>query len=195
MRVAVAEVEEDIHGHHQGIEGVEEDHEVVMEYQLMEYAGRIADEDHEKEGQALAGDLARLPGLIDGERPGRPETYQHDYLEDAHDILFPPEPRSPIIVSWKAPGLKLFSIYAFLVPMSDHEEGIFGKETVNIAIDNIIFEGLDDLIAAVEEAQKAAREDGHKDRLKDLEKMKGIITKARREIENVLKDIGKRAKG
>jgi hypothetical protein len=78
--------------------------------------------------------------------------------------------------------------------MSDHEEGIFGKEQVNIAIDNIIFEGLDDLLAAIGEAEKAAREDGYRDRLNDLEKMKGIIENARRGIEDVLKEIGKRKK-
>lgn len=78
--------------------------------------------------------------------------------------------------------------------MSDHEEGIFGKEQVNIAIDNIIFEGLDDLIAAIEEALKAAHEDGSKDRLNDLKKMKGILADTRREIGNILKDSVKRMK-
>ncbi len=79
--------------------------------------------------------------------------------------------------------------------MKDKDEGLFGKEQVNIAIDNIIFEGLDDLLAAVEEARKAAREDGDDARLKDLGKMKKILETAKHDIARVQIDIGKRKKG
>jgi hypothetical protein len=76
--------------------------------------------------------------------------------------------------------------------MSEGDERVLGKDQVDIAIDNIIFEGLDDLVAAVNEAEKAAREDGNIIRLDDLEKMKGILVAARQAIAKVQVEAGKR---
>jgi hypothetical protein len=78
--------------------------------------------------------------------------------------------------------------------MSEKTENLFGDDQTDIAIDNIVFIGLDDITAALIEAQKAAREDGNNVRWDDLERMKKVIQTARQEIERVLKSIGKREK-
>jgi hypothetical protein len=76
--------------------------------------------------------------------------------------------------------------------MKDGKKDLFGDDHTDIAIDNIVFEGLDDIVAALGEAQKAALDDGNNVRWDDLERMKRIIQTARQEIEKVLKEIGKR---
>jgi hypothetical protein len=78
--------------------------------------------------------------------------------------------------------------------MAEKKKDLFGGDQTDIAIDNIVFVGLDDIIAALLEAQKAASEDGNNVRWDDLERMKRIIQTARAEIENLLKQIGKRGK-
>jgi hypothetical protein len=78
--------------------------------------------------------------------------------------------------------------------MGEKKKNLFGGDPTDIAIDNIVFVGLDDISAALAEAQKAAAEDGNNVRWDDLERMKRIIQTARTEIENLLKQIGKREK-
>ncbi len=76
--------------------------------------------------------------------------------------------------------------------MKDNKPDFFGKDQTDIAIDNIVFVGLDDMTAALLEAQKAALEDGNNTRWEDLERMKGVIRTARIEMEKIVKEIGKR---
>jgi hypothetical protein len=78
--------------------------------------------------------------------------------------------------------------------MTDKKSNPFEDDQIDIAIENIVFVGLDDITAALLEAQKAALEDGDNTRFDDLERMKGVITTARQGIEKILKDIGKRGK-
>jgi len=78
--------------------------------------------------------------------------------------------------------------------MTDKKSNPFEDDQTDIAIENIVFVGLDDIAAALLEAQKAALEDGDSTRWDDLERMKGVITTARQGIEKILKDIGKRGK-
>ncbi len=76
--------------------------------------------------------------------------------------------------------------------MSEKDNHVLGKNQVDIAIDNIIFEGLDDLVAAVEEAQKAAHEDGSALRRLDLDQMKKVLLSAKKEIARIQVEAGKR---
>ncbi len=78
--------------------------------------------------------------------------------------------------------------------MTDKKGNPFEDDQTDIAIENIVFVGLDDITAALLEAQKAALEDGDNTRWNDLERMKGVIATARQGIEKILKDIGKRDK-
>ena len=78
--------------------------------------------------------------------------------------------------------------------MTDKKSNPFEDDQIDIAIENIVFVGLDDITAALLEAQKAALEDSDNTRWDDLERMKGVITTARQGIERILKDIGKRGK-
>ncbi len=51
---------------------------------------------------------------------------------------------------------------------------------------------MNDLIGVVQEAEKAARQDGNSARLGDLDRMKAILLEAKRSIEKVQKEAGKR---
>lgn len=84
-------VQGDVRGHHQAVCDVEPDDRVQAVEDLVKGAEDVAREDDVEEGRALAAGGAGPPGAVHGKGPGRPETDEHQGLEDAH---FPSSPCS-----------------------------------------------------------------------------------------------------
>src|SRR5208283_2262781 len=83
----VAQVQHDIQPHHYGVQRVQEDHQVIVEDELVENPCRVTHEDDDEEEEALPRDGPRLQRFVDGNGPGGAKTDQHCNLENAHASL------------------------------------------------------------------------------------------------------------
>ena len=75
---AIMEIQESIHAHHGKIDAIKHEHDVPAVKQLVRDACDIADQDDDEEQHALSLRSFRAQRFDDVQRPGKPETDEHD---------------------------------------------------------------------------------------------------------------------